>query len=420
MRFRPISFLPFILFLFFVAPVSGQKDYAKKILDTLCSPSFDGRGYVNEGSLRASQFLADELKKIGVVPFRSFTFFQDYGFDVNTFPGEMLVVLDDDTLVAGEEFLVDPNSGSAVGSFEIVQINTEVWKNKSEISPQLYERDKKVLLFDFTDITDPKAYAQMKDYVMRMLSFLPCIWIEKSKQNWSVGRYATEYPLITIDSADYHGARTVELNIENKFIPQCPSKNVIGVIPGKKKKLIVFSAHLDHLGRIGKNAYFPGANDNASGVAMLLSLAKYFVVNPPEYTIALCFFSGEEAGMEGSQYFVQHPFFKLKKIRFVINIDIMGGASEGITVVNGTEYPKEFDLMTQINEEKKLVKQIKKRGPTQNSDHYSFAQVGVPAFFIYSNGTVKNYHDVFDKAESTPLDNFEEVEKLLIEFVGRR
>jgi aminopeptidase YwaD len=171
------------------------------------------------------------------------------------------------------------------------------------------------------------------------------------------------------------------------------------------------------LGRMGPDVYFPGANDNGSGVAMLLSLAKYFVANPPKYSIVLCFFSGEEAGLQGSKYFVSHPWFKLNKVKFVLNIDIMGGASTGITAVNATQHEKEFARLQAINEELQLLGRVKSRGPTANSDHHYFVEKGVPAFFIYSQGKVKNYHDIYDTAENTPMEKFNEVHQLIVKFV---
>ena len=144
------------------------------------------------------------------------------------------------------------------------------------------------------------------------------------------------------------------------------------------------------------------------------------MANKPEYSIVLCFFSGEEAGLEGSKYFVQHPYIKLKRIQFVLNIDIMGGAEDGITVVNGTKHEEAFNSLVAINAEKKYLKRVKKRGPTANSDHYFFSQSGIPAFFIYSMGNVKNYHDIYDTAENTPLNEFDDVQSLLIDFIKAR
>lgn len=408
----------FIILSNFVA--FGQKDYALEIMDTLCSPYYDGRGYVNNGDVRSGDFIIDELKSIGVEHFKKNSYEQFYSLNVNTFPYDIHVVLGKDTLNPGIEYLVDPRSGTAQGDFQVVEVNSNniITNYGGTINFALEEKGQKIYAFNFTDITDKEKFEEIHQLAIKAMKYYPAIWVTNNKQMYSVGREQNNYPLINIDSASYKQVETISLKINNKYIPKYESKNVIGVIPGKKKKkYVVFSAHYDHLGRMGTNTYFPGANDNASGVAMLLSLARHYINYPPEYSMVFCFFSGEEAGLVGSRYFVNNPFLKLKKVQFVLNIDIMGGAEDGITIVNGTKHEEAFNNLAEINTEKNYLTQIKKRGPTANSDHYFFSESGVPAFFIYSMGTVKNYHDVFDTSENTPLGKFDEVQQLLIDFV---
>src|SRR5690606_6331238 len=142
---------------------------------------------------------------------------------------------------------------------------------------------------------------------------------------------------------------------------------------------IVFSAHYDHLGNID-TTYFPGANDNASGVSVLLNLMQYCKTHPLKYSVAFYFFTAEEIGLLGSEYYVKHPLFPLSRIKFLINLDLMGGGSEGIMVVNGKIFEKEFELLQKINEDLQLHLNIKARGKAQNSDHYWFSENGVKCF----------------------------------------
>ncbi|MFM2387739.1 MAG: hypothetical protein RL660_2496, partial [Bacteroidota bacterium] len=127
-------------------------------------------------------------------------------------------------------------------------------------------------------------------------------------------------------------------------------------------------------------------------------------------------FSGEEVGLLGSEYFVKNPTFDLKRIKALINVDIMGSAEEGITVVNGETYKNIFDRLVDINKRSKYLPEVKIRGKAQNSDHYYFGELGVPAIFIYSNGGPGWYHDVWDTPASITTTNFDAVGKLLIEF----
>jgi Zn-dependent M28 family amino/carboxypeptidase len=195
---------------------------------------------------------------------------------------------------------------------------------------------------------------------------------------------------------------------------------VLGFVPGTEKPdhFIVFSAHFDHLGRMGP-ALFPGAHDNASGTALLLYLAQYFTQHPQKYSIAFFAFSGEEAGLLGSKYFTEHPIFPLNNIRFVTNVDMTGDATNGITVVNAVEQKGAFALLNSINDTASYLPEIKQRDQSHNSDHYYFSKHGVPAIFIYGNGTKPYYHDVFDKAHELSLENIDGLTKLLIDFVEK-
>ena len=126
----------------------------------------------------------------------------------------------------------------------------------------------------------------------------------------------------------------------------------------------------------------------------------------------------EMGGLVGSKYFVNNPLFPLNSIRFVVNLDMTGDATNGITVVNAIEQKKAFTLLNNINEQKSYLPKINERDQSANSDHYHFSQRGVPAIFIYGNGTKPYYHDVFDKVNELSLENIDGLSKLLIDFVG--
>lgn len=211
------------------------------------------------------------------------------------------------------------------------------------------------------------------------------------------------------------------VNLDAKLIPEHQTNNVIGFLPAAKKtkKTIVFTAHYDHLGRLGKDTYFPGANDNASGTAMLIALAKHFKNNPIKYNIAFIAFAGEEVGLLGSKFYIENPIFPIEDISFLLNLDIFGSGEDGITVVNGTIFKNHFDLLTNINEEKKLLTQLKARGYAANSDHYWFTDAGVPSFFIYTMGPNKQYHDPLDTYENLSFAEVNDLTMLLTTFIER-
>ncbi len=214
---------------------------------------------------------------------------------------------------------------------------------------------------------------------------------------------------------------TVAAHLDNQFFPAFKSNNVLGFIPGTERpdSFIVFTAHFDHLGKMGKAATFTGAHDNASGTSLMLYMANYFAKHPQKYSTAFIAFSGEEAGLIGSKYFIDHPLFPLNSIRFVINLDMTGDATNGITVVNAIEQKEAFTLLTGLNKNSNYLPHIHERDQSRNSDHYHFSEKGIPAIFIYSNGTKPYYHDVFDKAKELSLENIDGLVKLLIDFVGK-
>jgi Zn-dependent M28 family amino/carboxypeptidase len=167
---------------------------------------------------------------------------------------------------------------------------------------------------------------------------------------------------------------------------------------------------------MGNKTYFPGANDNASGISFLLSLAKYYAANPQPYTMAFICFAGEEAGLLGSKYFTEYPLLALQKIRFLINVDMVGTGETGITVVNATIHQKEFSLLNQLNDKNKYLKKINSRGKAANSDHYFFTEKDVPAFFIYTTGGISAYHDIYDRSKTLPLTEYQDLFKLFVDF----
>lgn len=410
--------ITFLIVLCFSVFATGQKQYAQQILKTLCSDFFAGRGYVNDGVDKASSYIIRELKKHKVAPFPGRSYAQNYTFDVNTFPHNTTVVLGNDSLKAGEDYIVDPNSGKTVGEFIPLIITPQNFKETFQNAKSSVNHAT-VLVFESRNIIGRDSLQQFMGMAYQANQLLPVIWLTNQKLTYSVGRRQNKHALIQVLGINYKASNTIRIAIEPVFKKEFENKNVIGFIEGKKKKkYIVITGHYDHLGQMGQ-AIFPGANDNASGTAMLLSLAKHYSLVQPKYSLVFIFFSGEEAGLEGSKYFVQHPFFELSKVRFLLNIDILGSASDGITAVNGTVHKKHFKLLKKLNDKGQYLPLVKPRGPTKNSDHYFFSQTGVPSFFVYSMGNCKNYHDVNDKAENTSLDNFDETMQLFTRFINK-
>ena len=400
----------------------SQKELAKKLIDTLGSDAFYGRGYVNNGDKIAADYIAKKFKEFGALPVNGDSYFQEYSYPVNTFPTKVEISFDNKTLTTGLDFIVAPNSGSAKGIFNLKEITLE---NYIEVvSKEEFQSDKNLTAFV---IKLPKAngrdeYFKQLKLKNSLADVAPLFVINDEKFTWSVAQEALNYPVIEIKSEFLKDKKSVTLNIVNKLIADYQTQNVLGYIPAKRKckrkKFFVFTAHYDHLGMMGETATFNGANDNASGIAMMLTLMKYFSENNPEYSVLFIAFGGEEAGLLGSKYYVENPIVPLNKMKFLYNVDMMGTGSEGIQVVNSTEHPKEFERLKAINKKYDLVKVIKPRGKAANSDHYWFEEAGVPSFFSYTLGGVTYYHDIQDRPETLPLTEFDDLHKLIVEFVN--
>ncbi len=423
--------LPCVFFLLVFPFVYGQTIADEKIISDaraitkqLCSKDFHGRGYVDGGDSLAAQYIAGQFKKIGLKK-RGKSYFQPFQFAVNHFPGAMEVKVNGKVLQPGIDYLVDPESSGGRASLRPRILATEEALNDTELKKILREIDASSTYnsIAINEVNLSSDTLKKISAIERMLAdFYPVIVLTDKKFTWSVAQEQAKNPFIRMQASSFAEDCTIDVHIVAKLKTNHQARNVIASLPAKKKtnKTIVFTAHYDHLGQMGSATYFPGGNDNASGTAMLLSLANFFKQFRPNVNLLFIAFAGEEIGLMGSKYFTEHPLIQLNEIDFLINLDIMGSGEEGITLVNATLFDREFQLMKTINDEKKLLPQIKSRGPAANSDHYWFTEKGVPAFFIYTMGPNKNYHDINDTYENLSFEKFDEIHALLIEFVTRK
>jgi len=179
--------------------------------------------------------------------------------------------------------------------------------------------------------------------------------------------------------------------------------NVIGLIPGSNRELsskpLVLGAHFDHLGIDPEtNRPYPGADDNASGVSILIEVAakltRAFSLQRPVLIVA---FTGEEAGLLGSQHFVQNPpgIFGTQDLFAMINLDAVGRLGDRALQVFATDSAYEWPFMAQgigftIGVDSNLPAQT-----IASSDHISFLDAGIPAIHLFS-GVHEDYHRTSD------------------------
>lgn len=402
----------------------GQVEDVKRVVKELCSPGFHGRGYVNGGDSIAAEYLAAEFQQAGL---HNLTpgYFQSFSFPVNTFPGKASFtnVGKNHTLIVGKDIIADPASPSYKGTLNYTVLPASAIMDADKIILELQRAmegtEINSIALDFTNV-HPDTFKMVGGFKYELAQFIPVLIITDQKFTWSVSGEQLANPVFEIKQEVMDGS-PIAVELEAVLKKEHRAKNVIGYLPAKakSKKTIVFTAHYDHLGRLGQDTYFPGANDNASGTAMLVALANYFRQNPVGYNILFIAFAGEEIGLLGSKYYVEHPVQPLKDISFLLNLDIFGSGEEGVTVVNGSIFNAHFDLLTHINNEKKLLTQIKPRGYAANSDHYWFTDAGVPSFFIYTMGPNKHYHDTSDTYENLSFAEVNDLTTLLATFIER-
>lgn len=411
----------FFLFLVSFSLSYSQEQTGRRVTETLCSDSLYGRGYVKDGVQKAAQFLANEFEAIGLIPYLEEGFLQDFSFDVNTFPTTMKLSTEEQLLNPGVHFVVHPSSSGGKGVFDYIKLDSLGFsdeKNMANVMQQISTGKKNSILVDTRNVT-AKTAREMRYAYSELGNYTPTLITTNEKFTWSVGRGQYQYPVLIInDSILKEKSIKFGYDITAELIEHT-SKNVVGYLPSKKEraKTIVVTAHYDHLGGMGASTYFPGANDNASGTSMLIALAEHFKKHPCKYNLLFIAFAGEEAGLLGSEHFVNSNSYPLEDIKFLLNLDIMGSGEEGITVVNGSVLKKPFRKLQKINEEKEYLKKVKPRGETANSDHYYFYQNGVPAFFIYTMGPNKHYHDIFDTYEELSFAAYNNIINLLVDFI---
>jgi aminopeptidase YwaD len=417
----------FILLIGFITIRAQDVSYAHNIVDSLCSPRFYGRGYTNQGDKKAAAFISAEFAKMKLLSF-SDNYYQPYSITINSFSKEMQVSIGKTKLIPGIDFMVSLSSPSIKAEYKIFRIDSTNVKCMADLDKILKKNlENKIVLIDKQNITDKavnefgKKLKYENPFHSKGIAF-----INDGKLSWAAsdGKERNDFIKINLLRKSLPARlKKISIDVTSDYLQDYTTQNVVGFIRGKlyPDSFYVFTAHYDHLGQMGSEVYFPGANDNASGTAMVMDLARYFSTMPvrPDYSVVFALVSGEEAGLHGSSYLANHPLFPLKNIKFLINLDMMGTGSEGITVVNATKFRDEYKQLLAINKDKGYLKTVAERGESCNSDHCPFYEKGVPAIFIYAmGGEFTEYHNLDDISQKLPFTKYNEIFNLLIDFLN--
>jgi Zn-dependent M28 family amino/carboxypeptidase len=206
--------------------------------------------------------------------------------------------------------------------------------------------------------------------------------------------------------------------------------NAVGVLPGAdpvlRREYVVISAHMDHIGVVTGQAdsINNGADDDASGTAGVMELAEAFgaLERRPRRSLVFVAFSGEENGLWGSEYFVEHPPAGVERMVANINLDMIGRNAPDTIIAVGREHSslgESLDRVTAAHPELGIVPvpdPHPERRYFYRSDHYNFAVKGVPVVF-FSSGEHDDYHKVSDSPDKIDADKIARLMRLVYHLV---
>jgi hypothetical protein len=212
----------------------------------------------------------------------------------------------------------------------------------------------------------------------------------------------------------------VSMEINSQYYPQAPAVNVLakweGTSKGKEQQWVVIGAHRDAYGQHAGGLFFPGADDNASGSAILLSLAKAIAGQAKRWPrgILLVSFSGEEIGLLGARFFVSGPPVPLNKIAAMINIDAVGVGNGKVAIgLSGVKR----ELVERAAAGQGIDRGIEVFGYFPGGDHVPFHQQGINTIVLYGSGGHPDMHQPGDSPEKIDSELAADIARLALGLV---
>lgn len=227
----------------------------------------------------------------------------------------------------------------------------------------------------------------------------------------------------------------VDLKIKQEVdVKKLVGSNVVGYIEGSdpvlKNEIVIVSAHYDHLGKRG-NSIYNGADDNGSGTTTVLEIAEALAAakkdgNGPRRTVICMLVSGEEKGLLGSKYYVENPLFPLEQTIVDVNVDMVGRSddkhenSNYVYVIGSDRLSSELHEINEAANRKYTNIDLDYTYNAEDdpnryyyrSDHYNFAEKGIPAIFYFS-GVHADYHRPTDTVEKIEFEKMETIGRLV-------
>ena len=393
----------------------------KKVVRELSSAKYQGRGYARGGANKAGKYLEKEFRKAGVDE----VILQPFTIDINTFCGPMEMRADGKKLRPGVDFSMREYSPGVKGEFPVYQVDTANF-NAEALFADLEKPENAGCMvccdFWFT-YKHRQVFSRLQKAGECANAGLLYTWTSPIKFYKAYGEKVVDKPIVWVTPEAIEGVKRVKLNIENEFLKDYELFNVIAKVSGARHdSCYVFTAHYDHLGNLGRRVYYPGANDNASGTATIVTLAAYYAKNKPEFDMYFLAFSGEDANLRGSTFFAEHPVVPLEQIKYLFNIDMIGDDNPAIYCEVSDAGMAQYPRFEAVNAEEGLFEKLDRGTLAANSDHYPFAVRGVPCIFLENQegSAFQYYHTPADNMQTVKMDSYEQVFKLVTGFIGRQ
>ena len=388
----------------------------------LSSDKLEGRRAGTNGEKLAGEYISQKFQETGLQPKGSNGFFQPFEiYDGKQINSATHFIINENNLAIDKDFFPFPFSQNlsieALPSIAVQEADMPWFYDLKET----LEENKNNPHFDLNEYIRSNAKKAKSQGASAVILYNSSTIDDKLKFDSKDRTEKMDIPVVYVfkDAAKkYFSDQTATLDIKMKVDvgeKKRTGKNVIGFLDNGAARTVVLGAHYDHLGygedgnsmlRTGEKAIHNGADDNASGTAALIELAR-ILKNTKQKNNNYLFiaFSAEELGLNGSKFFTEHPTIDFSKVNYMINMDMVGRLNDSSQVVTIGGYgtsPQWSSLIDPNNKKNPFTIRIDSSG-TGPSDHTSFYRKDIPVLFFFT-GLHSDYHkptDDFDKINYT-------------------
>jgi hypothetical protein len=436
-----------------------------KTVKYLSSPELAGRLGGSEGYYKAAEFIANEFKSLGLKPIGDEGYFQNFKVEYNDIIGPCNFGLADESGTVkkyslGNDYVCRGFTGSGKFTSEVVfagygfsspdnnfdeyndidvngkivmmfkqvpswKMNEERWNESLRYRANIaYKKGAVGIIFVSkpNDKNPQKPIGSVMDGEGEQLENFPMIHADISVANEILSSSGKELKSLQTEIDDskkpvsFNTNQKVMLEVNAKYDKERRTMNVAGLLEGSdanlKNEYLIIGAHLDHAGSQAGEIYFPGANDNASGSASVLEMARAFVNSgvKPKRSILFILFSNEESGLNGAKYYTEYPLVPVEKTVAMFNNDCVGHG-DSIQIGNGNSAPNLWKITRSLdsNFTKSMVMRTWNGG---GADAEPFHKKGIPCLYFVTYFSYTHLHLRSDKVETLNPVIFEKICKL--------